>query len=260
MPHAEFAAELITLPSGLLAMVCEAIVKLKVRLAAACLIACVPARVGCTGRRRGPTRSRRVQNALPPFRVLRQCSPLEVVRLYAVVLVVLPLLVGVACSSGFRRGPMSDVESARTDSAPPWTTRMRSAVTRKLDVRFAEAAGVRMRFVSPPMRWGRGRASFYLRTQTTLDHDQPHCVGDYVFYTTGNRSKRAHPACAIQVRMLPVAGRWLWLGQAAMPVLAGTPLRTSSRAPAAQLDRGHRAMVSSEISGTGTERGDDFGD
>ncbi len=31
-PHAEFAAELISLPSGLLAMVCEAIVKLKVRL------------------------------------------------------------------------------------------------------------------------------------------------------------------------------------------------------------------------------------
>ena len=30
--HAEFAAELLTLPSGLLALVCEAIVKLKVRL------------------------------------------------------------------------------------------------------------------------------------------------------------------------------------------------------------------------------------
>jgi hypothetical protein len=30
--HAEFAAELVSLPSGLLAMVCEAIVKLKVRL------------------------------------------------------------------------------------------------------------------------------------------------------------------------------------------------------------------------------------
>ena len=38
VPHAELAAELVTLPSGLLAMVCEAIVKLKVRLglAAAC--------------------------------------------------------------------------------------------------------------------------------------------------------------------------------------------------------------------------------
>jgi hypothetical protein len=34
-PHAELAAELITLPSGLLAMVCEAILKLKVRLGAA---------------------------------------------------------------------------------------------------------------------------------------------------------------------------------------------------------------------------------
>jgi hypothetical protein len=31
-PRAELAAELISLPSGLLAMVCEAIVKLKVRL------------------------------------------------------------------------------------------------------------------------------------------------------------------------------------------------------------------------------------
>jgi hypothetical protein len=34
VPHAELAAELLTLPSGLLAKVCEAIVKLKVRLAA----------------------------------------------------------------------------------------------------------------------------------------------------------------------------------------------------------------------------------
>ncbi len=34
-PHAELAAGLVTLPSGLLAMVCEAIVRLKVRLAAA---------------------------------------------------------------------------------------------------------------------------------------------------------------------------------------------------------------------------------
>ena len=32
VPHAELAAELISLPSGLLAMVCEAIVKLKARL------------------------------------------------------------------------------------------------------------------------------------------------------------------------------------------------------------------------------------
>jgi hypothetical protein len=34
-PHAELAAELVSLPSGLLAMVCEAIGKLKVRLGAA---------------------------------------------------------------------------------------------------------------------------------------------------------------------------------------------------------------------------------
>ena len=37
VPHAELAVELISLPSGLLAMVCEAIVKLKVRLKAACV-------------------------------------------------------------------------------------------------------------------------------------------------------------------------------------------------------------------------------
>ncbi len=37
VPHSELAAELITLPSGLLAMVCEAIVKLKARLEAACV-------------------------------------------------------------------------------------------------------------------------------------------------------------------------------------------------------------------------------
>ncbi len=43
VPHAELAAELVSLPSGLLAMVCEAIVKLKVRLGAswACVRACV---------------------------------------------------------------------------------------------------------------------------------------------------------------------------------------------------------------------------
>ena len=35
VPHAELAAELVSLPSGLLAMVCEAIVTLKVRLGAA---------------------------------------------------------------------------------------------------------------------------------------------------------------------------------------------------------------------------------
>ena len=48
VPHAELAAELVTLPSGLLAMVCEAIVKLKVRLGG-CVRACV--RFGCVGHR-----------------------------------------------------------------------------------------------------------------------------------------------------------------------------------------------------------------
>ncbi len=50
VPHAELAAELISLPSGLLAMVCEAIVKLKVRRGG-CVRACV--RFGCVGHRRG---------------------------------------------------------------------------------------------------------------------------------------------------------------------------------------------------------------
>ena len=48
VPHAEFAAALITLPSGLLAKVCEAIVKLKVRLGG-----CLCVRLGCVGHRRG---------------------------------------------------------------------------------------------------------------------------------------------------------------------------------------------------------------
>ncbi len=53
VPHAELAAELLSLPSGLLAMVCEAIVKLKVRLGATwCACACV-----WTGDGRGPSRS-----------------------------------------------------------------------------------------------------------------------------------------------------------------------------------------------------------
>ena len=43
VPRDEFAAELISLPSGLLAMVCEAIVKLKVILGAACVRECVRA-------------------------------------------------------------------------------------------------------------------------------------------------------------------------------------------------------------------------
>ncbi len=48
VPHVELAAELLTLPSGLLAMVCEAIVKLKVRRGS-----CLCVRVGCVGHRRG---------------------------------------------------------------------------------------------------------------------------------------------------------------------------------------------------------------
>ena len=50
--HDQFAPELTSLPSGLLAMVCEAIVKLKVRLAAAC--ACVYAAWSMGEGRRGP--------------------------------------------------------------------------------------------------------------------------------------------------------------------------------------------------------------
>ena len=49
VPHAELAAELLSLPSGLLAMVCEAIVKLKVRRG----VACAGVRFGCVGHRRG---------------------------------------------------------------------------------------------------------------------------------------------------------------------------------------------------------------
>jgi hypothetical protein len=60
-PHAKLAAELMSLPSGLLAMVCAAIGKLKVRLGAACACvgvrACiVPVRIGqCSPPRGGPT-------------------------------------------------------------------------------------------------------------------------------------------------------------------------------------------------------------
>ncbi len=59
--HAKLAAELISLPSGLLAMVCEAIGKLKVRLGAGCAcvgmrVCTVPVRIGqCSPPRGGPT-------------------------------------------------------------------------------------------------------------------------------------------------------------------------------------------------------------
>ncbi len=57
--HAELAAELVSLPSGLLAMVCEAIVKLKVRPGAAwCACACARVCVGCTSDGRGPSMAR----------------------------------------------------------------------------------------------------------------------------------------------------------------------------------------------------------
>ena len=60
VPHAELAKGLIALTSGLLAMVCEAIVTLKVRLGR-CWRACAP--VYRTGDGRWPTRSRRVHSA-----------------------------------------------------------------------------------------------------------------------------------------------------------------------------------------------------
>jgi hypothetical protein len=41
VPHVGFASELVSLPSGLLAMGCEAIVTLKVLLTVACVRACV---------------------------------------------------------------------------------------------------------------------------------------------------------------------------------------------------------------------------
>ncbi len=58
VPHAELAAELVSLPSGLLAMVCEAIVKLKV-----CLQGCLCVCSNCMGDGRGPTRSRLMHGA-----------------------------------------------------------------------------------------------------------------------------------------------------------------------------------------------------
>ena len=73
VPHAQFAAELISLPSGLLAMVSAAMVKLKVLLGHAC----VRARACRLG---GPTRSRRAPRLSEYW---GQCSPLAVFRAYA---------------------------------------------------------------------------------------------------------------------------------------------------------------------------------
>jgi hypothetical protein len=75
--HAEFAAELVTLPSGLLAMVCEAIVKLKVRLGGV--------RAGMLHGRWGRATAGRQVSAyarrVPEYR--GQDSPLGVVGMYA---------------------------------------------------------------------------------------------------------------------------------------------------------------------------------
>ena len=64
VPHADLAEGLVTLPSGLLAMVCEAIVKLKVRRGSCvCVRSC-----GCIGDGRGaddvPARTRRRSRVL----------------------------------------------------------------------------------------------------------------------------------------------------------------------------------------------------
>jgi hypothetical protein len=101
VPHAELAAELISLPSGLLAIVCEAIVKLTVRPGAAR----VP-QACCVGRWRGADEV--------PARVVR-ASPLGAVRPYAEYspyYLQSPHTLAVNCSSGFRCGPVSDVERA----------------------------------------------------------------------------------------------------------------------------------------------------
>ena len=71
--HWELGAAVTSLPSGVLAMVCEAMMKLKVRLASS---------FGCVGhrRRRGPTRSRSTCTVLVKYG--GQSSPLGVVRPY----------------------------------------------------------------------------------------------------------------------------------------------------------------------------------
>ena len=111
VPHAELAAELDSLPSGLLAMVCEAIVKLKVRRGSCvCVRSC-----GCIGDGRGPTRSRRVHGA--GHECWRPCSP----RVGPTVCGVHEALRVVTFAAGFRCGPVSDAESWRSsdDGAPP---------------------------------------------------------------------------------------------------------------------------------------------
>ena len=76
VPHAELAAELVTLPSGLLAMVCEAIMKLKVRLGR-----CLRPRGRLHGRRQRAGEVPAYAPRLPEYR--GQGSPLGVVGMYA---------------------------------------------------------------------------------------------------------------------------------------------------------------------------------
>ena len=97
-PHAELAAELITLPSGLLAMVGEAIVKLKVRLGGCVYVRAFDlAAWAIEEGRRGPgacTAPARVSGAGLASRGGRHvCGVLEVLR-------VVPEL----CCAGFRCG------------------------------------------------------------------------------------------------------------------------------------------------------------
>jgi hypothetical protein len=75
VPHAELAAELVSLPSGLLAMVCEAIVKLEVRPGAAGRV-CV--RLGCVGD--GSVADEVPAQAKRMAEYWAQCSPLGSVR------------------------------------------------------------------------------------------------------------------------------------------------------------------------------------
>ncbi len=76
VPRNELAAELISLPSGLLAMVCEAMMKLKVRLAS-----CLGVRFGCVGHLK--ERADEVPKHVHGARQSMGGSPLGVVRPYA---------------------------------------------------------------------------------------------------------------------------------------------------------------------------------
>ncbi len=107
-------------------MICEAIVKLKVRRGSCvCVHSC-----GCIGDGRGPTRSWRVRGAC--HECWRQCSP----RVGPTVCGVQEALRVVTFAAGFRCGPVSDVEGSRAsgDGAPPsvgatWSARLRPAVS-----------------------------------------------------------------------------------------------------------------------------------